>query len=185
MRARSIGFKTFVFIAIGVAMLGLAGCDPQSGPFAPEGGDSNPACSENSVERPDNEQWYDLYKYEGNPLAGMSTGATRVLNSSNPRITITKRGTDKFDWTSSKPVVAVVIKASTTASIWYYTPPATSGTGIYNATGYGTSHVSWCGDATTPPTTAAPSTTAAPVTTTPPTTIAPTTTSTPVTAPPE
>jgi hypothetical protein len=114
----------------------------------------------------------------------MSSGSTRVLNSSNPRITITKRGTDKFDWTSSKPVVAVVIKASTTASIWYYTPPATSGTGIYNATGYGTSHVSWCGDATPPPTTAAPSTTAAPVTTTPPTTVSPPTTLTTTTTRP-
>jgi hypothetical protein len=49
-----------------------------------------------------------------------------VLSAANPRITITMHktstyGPTTFDWTSDQPIVAVIIKASTTGNIWYYT----------------------------------------------------------------
>jgi hypothetical protein len=154
----------------------------QTGPFPPIGGAKNPTCDSNSVEIPANEDWYEVFKWDGNPTAGMVNGQTRVLSAANPRITITMHktstyGPTTFDWTSDQPIVAVIIKASTTGNIWYYNPPSLSGTGLGFFGIYAVSHISWCADATPSTPTAAPTTTTTrPATTT--TTAAPTTTTT-------
>jgi len=119
----------------------------QTGPFPPVGGAKNPTCGSNAVEIPANEDWYEAFKYDGNPTTGMVNGQTRVLNAANPRITITMHktstyGPTTFDWTSDQPMVAVLIKSSTTANIWYYNPPSLSGSGLGFFGIYAVSHIS-------------------------------------------
>ena len=152
----------------------------QTGPFPPIGGAKNPTCGSNSVEIPANEDWYEAFKYDGNPTTGMVNGQTRVLSAANPLITITMHktstyGPTTFDWTSDQPIVAVIIKSSTSGNIWYYNPPSLSGTGLGFFGIYAVSHISWCADATPSTPTSAPSSTTRPASTT---TAAPTTTTT-------
>jgi hypothetical protein len=192
----SVARRATVFV-VALFLLATAAGAAQTGPFPPSPRDNNPKCHEDSVESPDSEEWQTLYKYEGNPLSQMQNGETRVL-STNPLITVTRLGNGSFDWTSSVPVVAVVVKASNTANIYYYSPAATSGAGLVTVGKHGISHIDWCvgtpGPTTTQPPVTTTSSTQPPVTTTsstqPPATTTsstqpPATTSTSTTEPPE
>ena len=178
---------------LGVALVGAAlwaGSAVQIGPVAPSPASKNPTCSDNSVQEPDNSGWRELFRWTGNPLSTMVNGQVKVLSAANPRITITRRNASAFDWTSDVPVVAVIVKASNTANIYYYVPPATSGDYLLSVD-YGTkaiSHIAWCvGGVTGPTTTTRPPTTTS-STTRPPTTTTsttrPPTTTTSTTRPP-
>jgi hypothetical protein len=179
---------------LGVSLVGAAlwaGSAVQIGPLAPEGGAKNPQCGDDAVENPNGENWYTAYKFDYNPLMSVATGGTRVMNEANPRITITKRDMFSFDWTSSMPISAVVVKASNTANIYLYSPAALSGGTVRSIDNRYISSISWCVDPDiggTTTTTRAPTTTSTtrPPTTTTSTTRPPTTTtSTPGTLPPE
>ena len=91
-----------------------------------------------------------------------------------------------FDFTSNIGVDAVIVKGGPNGNLYTFNE-ATSGTGLHapvnpaNGKFFGLSHISFCYDIETPPTTAPPTT--APPTTAPPTT-APPTTAPPTTAPP-
>ena len=51
-----------------------------------------------------------------------------------------------FDWVSTHPIDAVIVKGGTGANVFYYDPPAYSDEGLYAPSNKGISHVTFCWD---------------------------------------
>ena len=115
-----------------------------------------------------------ITKVDGNPTCA-SVGAGLELYKAEPVTSksfsrgsfsgaIVVRSGQVFDWSTSSPVDAVIVKGGDTANVYRYTPETTSGTGLHapvnpsNGNYYGLSHVSFCQDNAPPPPPPAPCT---------------------------
>jgi hypothetical protein len=61
-------------------------------------------------------------------------------------ITISNSDGERFDWSATFPVGAVIVKAGQGANVWFYDPAATSDTGLYAYQNKEVSHVTFCWD---------------------------------------
>jgi len=186
-RSRVMRFRAIGWIVV-VALLALAVLGPTSSLASTE----NPTCADAG---------YSLsFKIDTGSLANKTYkagDAVVVTNWDGQEITLSNLSNDgqTFDWSSTKPVSLVIVKAgSDNHRSYQYDPPASSGTGLTHGAGQqGISHISFCGSpllSTPPPTTppSPPISTPPPPTTPPPTTpptVAPTGSSLSETATPE
>jgi len=123
---------------------------------------------------------------EGNP-----TGTFPLPNGGS--ITVTENGAQTgIDWTSTFPILAVIVKGGPNANVYYYTPGGSLGdtglvTPLNNSQPFGLSHVEFCWNTDPTPTPTPTEPTEPPETVTEtatPTPETPTPTNTPVTATP-
>ena len=61
-------------------------------------------------------------------------------------ITISNSDGYSFDWASTYPINAVMVKGGTGANVFVYAPPISSDTDLYAPEGKGISHVTFCWD---------------------------------------
>ena len=52
-----------------------------------------------------------------------------------------------FDWSSTLPIDAVIVKAGNAANVFKYVPPVSDDTGLYGPDEKGISHVTFCWNA--------------------------------------
>jgi hypothetical protein len=174
MRFRAIGWLTVTAVAA-VALIA---------PTSSLAIEKNPTCADSG---------YPLsFKIDTGTLANktyQAGDASVVTNWEGQQITLSNLSGDgqTFDWSSTKPVSLVIVKAGDDNHRFYtYAPPATSGTGLTHGQGQqGISHIDFCGatQQSAPPSSAPPS--SAPPSTPPPgaTTPPPGATATPTVAP--
>jgi hypothetical protein len=154
-----------VAFAVTAGAIGLMAAFPAEATDNPEGIDGNPTCGDLA---PEGVEWTEL---KVDPVTG------GVHTDGTLSVTITLHETEDgptFDWTSNIGVDAVFVKGGPGGNLYSY-DESTGDTGLHSQVNpkndkfYGLSHISFCYDADTPPTTK-PTDTTKPSDTTVPTT---------------